>query len=494
MALQKTIIVERQAFTAAARCMYFLMRKEIPHTYNFADLIELARKIGCTYLNTLQVEGNIKYQSFRTMQEMVWCLGETVKELIVEKLRSARYFSVLIDETTDVFILKQLIIYTKFVDGTKRDTVFLTLEDLFDGKAVTIVTKIKEVFEEMAIPLRGHLVAHGNDGESVMVGRVQHSGWEPLCGTRTSLGGTSDRRWDRGVYRPEIKKTNTHLNDIFKFYDNSPVCLAALKEIQTVCENPQLKLKQPKAMRWFSYDKTCDTLRQILPSVIVNLEREAQEKGDSLALGLAENDQTLQFVATLHTMCDILPQLSILSKCFHVGIFSEADCYSGSHPGREIVITWEALQTDNGDRGHPGNNHFRISRQGIYDLDTFKQKTLCEHYDGEIDPTATMQEFSSFKLYLHKYKEKKFDTILSSLLGTSLRSLYLNLARLAEICLVIPASTADRERGFSAMKRVKTDLMNRLSQKILNAMMMVSVQVLHQESSIFSVLLRYGAV
>ncbi|KAL5022022.1 hypothetical protein ScPMuIL_001177 [Solemya velum] len=300
----------------------------------------------------------------------------------------------------------------------------------------------------------------------------------------------------------------------------------------TVCENPQLKPKQPKAMRWLSHDKACDTLRQILPSVIVSLEREAQEKGDSLALGLAKNVQTLQFVATLYTMCDILPQLSILSKCFQESSLELTDIQDHikmtldildarlSSPGkhyRQIVETVATLE----------NNHFRISRQGIYDFDTFKQKvhdkfllhlcqnirdrfpdmgvitafscldpsgmrnisihdldgidddkmeTLCEHYDGEIDPTATMQEFSSFKLYLHKYKEKKFDTILSSSLGTSLKSLYPNLARLAEICLVIPASIADCERGFSAMKRVKTDLRNRLSQKILNALMMVSVQ------------------
>ncbi|KAL5019131.1 hypothetical protein ScPMuIL_004853 [Solemya velum] len=134
------------------------------------------------------------------------------------------------------------------------------------------------------------------------------------------------------------------------------------------------------------------------------------------------------------------------------------------------------------------NNHFRIIRQGIYDLDTFKPKvhdkflvhlcqnirdrfpdmgvitafscldpstmrnlathdleefdddkieTLCEHYDGEIDPMATRQEFSSFNAYLHKSKEKKFVTVLSST---------------HQHCGLVP------ERGFSAKKRVKTDL------------------------------------
>lgn len=87
---------------------------------------------------------------------------------------------------------------------------------------------------------------------------------------------------------------------------------------QTITHDPVLKPKQPKTMRWLSHDKACETLRQILPSVIMSLEREASERHDSLAIGLSKNIQYMQFISILYTTCDALPQLSILSKCFQV--------------------------------------------------------------------------------------------------------------------------------------------------------------------------------
>ena len=49
-----------------------------------------------------------------------------------------------------------------------------------------------------------------------------------------------------------------------------------------------------------------------------------------------------------------------------------------------------------------------------------------------------------------------------------------NLSKLALIGLLIPASTADCERGFSLLKRVKTPQRNRLSSKIINKLMFIS--------------------
>ena len=48
-----------------------------------------------------------------------------------------------------------------------------------------------------------------------------------------------------------------------------------------------------------------------------------------------------------------------------------------------------------------------------------------------------------------------------------LRDIFPNLYKLAVIALVIPISTADCERGFSTVKRVKTKLRNRMSNRIM---------------------------
>ncbi|XP_077869109.1 zinc finger protein 862-like [Saccoglossus kowalevskii] len=50
------------------------------------------------------------------------------------------------------------------------------------------------------------------------------------------------------------------------------------------------------------------------------------------------------------------------------------------------------------------------------------------------------------------------------------------LHQLASIALTLPISTADCERGFSVVGRVKTKLRNRLSQKILRCLLYLSAE------------------
>ena len=52
----------------------------------------------------------------------------------------------------------------------------------------------------------------------------------------------------------------------------------------------------------------------------------------------------------------------------------------------------------------------------------------------------------------------------SSLLG----SVYHQLLKQAQICLILPVSTADCEWGFSTMVRVKSKLRNQMNNKTLN--------------------------
>ena len=60
--------------------------------------------------------------------------------------------------------------------------------------------------------------------------------------------------------------------------------------------------------------------------------------------------------------------------------------------------------------------------------------------------------------------------------NAQLLDMFPNLAKLAAIGLVIPMSTADCEGGFSALGRIKTHLRNRLSSKVLNVLMTISIE------------------
>ena len=59
--------------------------------------------------------------------------------------------------------------------------------------------------------------------------------------------------------------------------------------------------------------------------------------------------------------------------------------------------------------------------------------------------------------------------------GPALAAMYPCLSKLACIALILPISTAECERSFSAMKRVKTELRNRLITTTLDHLLRISI-------------------
>ena len=57
-----------------------------------------------------------------------------------------------------------------------------------------------------------------------------------------------------------------------------------------------------------------------------------------------------------------------------------------------------------------------------------------------------------------------------------MKTLYPALSKLFSIALVLPVSTADCERGFSTMKRIKTVPRNRLSTATLDHLISISAE------------------
>ena len=61
-----------------------------------------------------------------------------------------------------------------------------------------------------------------------------------------------------------------------------------------------------------------DTIKKILPSVILHLHQEAAQKNDPQAHGLLKIAENWQFLAVLNLMYDTLPHLSSFSRYFQV--------------------------------------------------------------------------------------------------------------------------------------------------------------------------------
>mgnify|MGYP006091271917 CR=1 FL=1 len=64
--------------------------------------------------------GNASYISPRIQNEIIGLCGNTVRESIVNDIRQARFFSIMIDEVADLSRIEQLSLVLRFVDKKNR--------------------------------------------------------------------------------------------------------------------------------------------------------------------------------------------------------------------------------------------------------------------------------------------------------------------------------------------------------------------------------------
>ena len=77
---------------------------------------------------------------------------------------------ILIDETTDISILKQMIIYGCYVMKGETKTHFLGMVELSNSKTMTITDPLLQFCGKFELDIRKKLYVLGSDSESVMLG------------------------------------------------------------------------------------------------------------------------------------------------------------------------------------------------------------------------------------------------------------------------------------------------------------------------------------
>ena len=123
--------------------------------------------------------------------------------------------------------------------------------------------------------------------------------------------------------------------------------------------------------------------------------------------------------------------------------------------------------------------------ESLTDLTSYgnaKLALLGEKYadgdDADFQVEDLISEWESFKhLLSDNYKQKSMQGVLEELATSesTVAAMYPCLSKLACIPLVLPISTAECERCFSAMKRVKTELRNRMVTTTLDHLLRISL-------------------
>ena len=78
--------------------LYWLVKKKIPHTRNYASLLALVEDLGCDYFKVLKVGCNATY----TSPEIV---AEFLDITVVKSIAKCESLALMCDESTDVGVL-----------------------------------------------------------------------------------------------------------------------------------------------------------------------------------------------------------------------------------------------------------------------------------------------------------------------------------------------------------------------------------------------------
>ena len=71
--------------------MYFLTKREIAHSTNFGPLLELAKSLGVTYLQDLQLGSNAQSTSERLIQEVVQALWDAITDPVISSIHQSPF-------------------------------------------------------------------------------------------------------------------------------------------------------------------------------------------------------------------------------------------------------------------------------------------------------------------------------------------------------------------------------------------------------------------
>ncbi|WAR26837.1 ZN862-like protein, partial [Mya arenaria] len=298
--------------------LYWLVKEEIPQHTKFESLVDTIKGMGMDVLNMLTLGGNANYTSNDFVNKTVVLFGNVIFRDIVAEIQQSPFYSVMIDETTDIATHSQLSIYVRYLHQGASKTVFCSLVKVHNGKSDTIRAAVVQFLRDAKLPLN-KMCTFGSDGAAAMLGKkngvaaqlqtmVPHILVNHCVAHRLALASSQ-----AAEKVPYLLKWKANMEQLFRFYHASGVRTASLLEIQTILEEPKVKVTEAKDVRWLSHNKAVKAIRRCLPSLLTSLEHEARERCDAVAQGLAIFMQQYRFVAALMMMSDMLPVLANLS-------------------------------------------------------------------------------------------------------------------------------------------------------------------------------------
>ncbi len=353
--------VPARGMEQAFLCLYFLTKQRIAHTTNYGPLLDLAGILGVDIKSKISIARNATYTSDKMIQEMVYVISEVIERRILKEMRESHHFALMLDETTDCTVTEQLALHGRYINASTGElkSHYLKVIDLLlgDGSeydshqdlsvavsagAENITSQVCAFTEQAELDMT-KLRGIGTDGAATMAGcrtgvvvrlkNITPSAIGVHCAAHR-LNLASSQAGDNIRY---VKQFKSVLRQLFDFFQNSAVRMAGLESVKSLLQQKG-RLEAPSSTRWLSVERCVNKLKLCFSSIVIALEREGTERTDAKAIGLHRLVSEYRFVCTMLLMCDALPHVSRLSKCFQI-----TDCDYSIIP-RMVTCTIKSLE------------------------------------------------------------------------------------------------------------------------------------------------------
>ena len=248
--VQELVLLLHRPILATVLTSYFSMR---------------GREVNST-LPMLQKARNLNYLSKQTMGEMVAAISLALETdiLIQKQICSSPYFSIIIDEATDISVTKSLGLCIQYLDAQANVAVrALKLIEIRQGTAEFIAEGIFDYLSKSTLDL-SKLAGGACDGASVMTGplkgvvarikvKVPQFLATHCVAHRLSLAAV-----DACAGSSLVSQFQTLINQIYSFFPRNTVHTQHLKEIEKAVNDPQLKMSRATETRWLSHQNAVD--------------------------------------------------------------------------------------------------------------------------------------------------------------------------------------------------------------------------------------------
>ena len=145
-------IKNRKGIKALLRCTHFLAHNHIPHTTNFAALVDLIVTCGEDLKQfTERCARNATYTSTDSISDFLEALGLWVEEFQLKRLCKAPFYSVMADECTDIATIEELSLFFRWAEDGEPAEHFFDIIPLKKADAASIYTTLTDWFKQKSI-------------------------------------------------------------------------------------------------------------------------------------------------------------------------------------------------------------------------------------------------------------------------------------------------------------------------------------------------------